>query len=148
MPRGLERVQLDPDGSSSLRASVIVGTSAQRDQRELAAFPPRRGRRLFDREQDAEALAELRRAVYLSPYEAQAHLLIGRIYLRAGRPRDAMDALKISIWSADSAAAHVALAEAYSQDRRHARGRARKLSGRWRWIRASADAKRVLAQIK
>ena len=51
--------------------------------------------------------------MYLSPYEAQAHLLIGRIHLRGGRPHDAIDALKISIWSEDTAAAHVALAEAY-----------------------------------
>ena len=58
-------------------------------------------------------MAELRRAVYLSPYEAQAHLLIGRIHLRTGRLRDGVDALKISIWSRDTAAAHVALAEAY-----------------------------------
>ena len=35
------------------------------------------------------ALAELRRVIYLSPYEAQAHLLMGRIHLRAGRPGEA-----------------------------------------------------------
>ena len=58
-------------------------------------------------------MAELRRAVFLSPYEAEAHLLIGRIHLRAGRPKEAVDALKISIWSRDSAPAHIALAEAY-----------------------------------
>ena len=68
---------------------------------------------MFDREQDREALAELRKAVYLSPYEAQAHLLIGRIHLRGGRPADAVDAFKISIWSEDHAPAHVSLAEAY-----------------------------------
>ena len=32
-----------------------------------------------------EALAELRRALYSSPYEADAHLLLGRIHLRGGR---------------------------------------------------------------
>ena len=58
-------------------------------------------------------MMELRRAVFLSPYEAEAHLLIGRIHLRAGRPREAVDALKISLWSRDTAAAHVALADAY-----------------------------------
>ena len=58
-------------------------------------------------------MTELRRAVFLSPYDADAHLLIGRIHLRAGRPREAVDALKISIWSRDTAAAHVALADAY-----------------------------------
>jgi len=51
--------------------------------------------------------------VFLSPYDAEAHLLVGRIHLRAGRPREAVDALKISIWSRDTAAAHVALADAY-----------------------------------
>jgi Tfp pilus assembly protein PilF len=147
VPRSLERVQLDPDGSSSLHASLIVGTSAQRDQRELAAFYLERGRRLFDREQDGEALAELRRAVYLSPYEAQAHLLIGRIYLRDGRPGDAVDALKISIWSADSAPARVALAEAYLKtgDAKGARTEAERALG---MDPSSADAKRVLAQIR
>ena len=77
------------------------------------AVSPRAGRRLFEGEQDREAMTELRRAVFLSPYEAEAHLLIGRIHLRAGRPREAVDALKISIWSRDTAAAHVALADAY-----------------------------------
>jgi len=145
--RGLERVQLDPDGSGSLHATVIVGTSAQRDQRDLAAFHLERGRRLFDREQDTEALAELRRVVYLSPYEAQAHLLIGRIYLRAGRPADAVDALKISIWSADSAGAHVALAEAYLKTG-NAKGARTEIDRALVLDPASADARRVLAQIK
>jgi tetratricopeptide (TPR) repeat protein len=58
-------------------------------------------------------MTELRRAVFLSPYEAEAHLLIGRIHLRAGRPREAIDALKISIWSRDTASAQVALADGY-----------------------------------
>jgi Flp pilus assembly protein TadD len=58
-------------------------------------------------------MAELRRVVYLLPYEAQAHLLIGRIHLRAGRPKEAIDALKISVWSEDTAEARTALGEAY-----------------------------------
>ena len=145
--RGLERVLLDPDGSGSLHAMAIVGTSAQRDQRDLAAFHLERGRRLFDREQDTEAMAELRRVVYLSPYEAQAHLLIGRIYLRAGRPRDAVDALKISIWSSDTAGAHVALAEAYLKIG-NAKGARTEIDRALVMDPASSEAKRVLAQIK
>ena len=58
-------------------------------------------------------MAELRKAVYLLPYEAEAHLLLGRIHLRAGRPEEAVDALKISLWSQDAAVGRVALAEAY-----------------------------------
>lgn len=147
VPRGLERVQHDPDGSGTLRAGVIVGTSAQRDHRELASFHLERGRRLFDREQYGEALTELRRAVYLSPYESQAHLLIGRIHLRAGRPADAIDALKISIWSADGAPARLALAEAYLKigNERGARTEAERALV---LDPASAEAKRLLAQIR
>ena len=52
-------------------------------------------------ESDREAIAELDRALYLSPYLADAHLLLGRIHLRNGRVRDAIDALKISLWSAE-----------------------------------------------
>jgi Tfp pilus assembly protein PilF len=147
VPHSLERVQLDPDGSGTLHASELVGISAQRDQRELATFHLERGRRLFDREQDGEALVELRRAVYLSPYEAQAHLLIGRIYLRAGRPGDAVDVLKISIWSADSAAARAALADAYLKtgETRGARTEAERALA---MDPASADAKRVLSELQ
>jgi tetratricopeptide (TPR) repeat protein len=147
VPRNLERVQLDPDGSGGLHASVVVSASAQRAQRDQATFHLERGRRLFDREQDGEALAELRRAVFLSPYEAQAHLLIGRIYLRGGRAGDAIDALKISIWSADTAPAHVALAEAYLKtgDAKRARGEADRALA---MDPSSAEAKRVLGEIR
>jgi Tfp pilus assembly protein PilF len=113
VPKGLERMRTDPDRTSSTGPDATVASSAQQDQRELVKFHLERGRRLFERESDADAMSELRRAVYLSPYEAQAHLLIGRIHLRAGRPQDAVNALKISIWSEDTVAARVALAEAY-----------------------------------
>jgi tetratricopeptide (TPR) repeat protein len=114
LPRGLDRVRQDIESRRDVAVEQIVSTT-QRDQREMAQFHLDRGQRLFDREQDREAMVELRRAVFLSPYEADAHLLIGRIHLRAGRPREAADALKISIWSRDGAPAHVALAQAYLQ---------------------------------
>lgn len=113
LPRGLERVQQDLDPIHGGRVGQALATTAQRDQENVAQFHLERGRRLFAEERDREALAELERAVFLSPYEAEAHLLIGRIYLRAGRPREAVDALKISIWSRDTAAAHAALGEAF-----------------------------------
>ena len=113
VPRGLERIRTDPDTPASGGPETVVSTSAQQDQRDLVKFHLERGQRLYEREADAEALSELRRAVYLSPYEAQAHLLIGRIHLRAGRPQEAVNALKISIWSQDTAAARIALADAY-----------------------------------
>lgn len=146
VPPGLERLRMEADGSR-VRADQTIVTSAQREQRELAAFHLDQGRRLFEREQDREALAELRRAVYLSPYEARAHLLIGRIHLRAGRPADAIDAFKISIWSEDQAPAHVYLAEAYLKtgDKTAARAEAQRALA---LDPASADAKRVLSEIR
>ena len=50
-----------------------------------------------------------------SPYDDQAHLMLGRIYLRGGRLPDAIDALKISIWSSDTASARLVLAETYEK---------------------------------
>ena len=113
MPRGLERERHDLESTRGGGVDQAIANTAQRDQRDLAQFHLERARRLFEGEQDREAMMELRRAVFLSPYEAEAHLLIGRIHLRAGRPREAVDALKISIWSRDTAAAAVARADAY-----------------------------------
>jgi Flp pilus assembly protein TadD len=113
LPRGLERVRQNLEPVRGNGIDQAITTAAQQDQRDLAQFHLERGRRLFEAEQDREAMMELRRAVFLSPYEAEAHLLIGRIHLRAGRPHEAIDALKISIWSRDTAAAHVALADAF-----------------------------------
>jgi tetratricopeptide (TPR) repeat protein/TolB-like protein len=147
VPPGLERMRLDPEASWALRADQTIVSSAQREQRELATFHLEQGRRLFEREQDRDALAELRKAVYLSPYEAQAHLLIGRIHLRGGRPADAIDAFKISIWSEDHAPAHVYLGEAYVKigDSANARAEAQRALV---LDPSSADAKRLLLAIK
>jgi Tfp pilus assembly protein PilF len=102
---------------------------------------------MFDQEQDREAMTELRRAVYLSPYNAPAHLLIGRIHLRAGRAANAIEALKISIWSEDTAAARIALAEAYLSGQNSAAARA-ELERALVLDPSSADAKNLLSSIK
>jgi tetratricopeptide (TPR) repeat protein len=147
VPSGLERLRMDLDAPGAVRPGLAIANSAQRDQRELAAFHLDRGRRLSEQEQDREAMVELRRAVYLSPYEASAHLLMGRIHLRAGRPEDAIDALKISIWSDDSAPARIALAEAYLAQRNSAAART-ELQRALALDPASAEAKRLLETIK
>jgi tetratricopeptide (TPR) repeat protein len=99
VPPNLERLKTEIDVLASFRVGDAVVASEQRDQREIAAFHLERGRRFFEEERDAEALAELRRTVFLSPYDADAHLLIARIYLRTGRTAEAIDALKIAVWS-------------------------------------------------
>jgi tetratricopeptide (TPR) repeat protein len=147
VPAGLERLRMDLDAPGALRPGLAIANSAQRDQRELASFHLDRGRRLFEQEQDREAMAELRRAVYLSPYEAGAHLLMGKIQLRAGRPEDAIDALKISIWSDDSAAARIALAEAYLASHKPVAART-ELQRALVLEPSSSEAKRLLDTIK
>jgi Tfp pilus assembly protein PilF len=147
LPGGLERVAMELETARALRADKVAVTSAQREQQELATFHLDRGRRFFLKEQDREAMAELRRVVYLSPYEAEAHLLIGRIHLRGGFPGDAIDALKISIWSQETVAARVALGEAYLKAGNTAAAkeqaeRALKLSPE------SAEVKQLLSRIK
>lgn len=111
---GLERLRdrLEPGAT---RVDAVLAATGQRDQEALAVFHLDAGRRAYDREADRDAEQELRRALYLSPYLAEAHLLLGRIYLRGGRAADAVDALKIALWSEETVEAHVVLAEAYLQ---------------------------------
>lgn len=112
VPRGLERLaeELTP---SANRVDSILTSAGQRDNQTLAAFHLDAGRRAYHREADREAIQELRRALYLSPYLAEAHLLLGRLYLRGGRATEAVEALKIALWSDETVPTHLALAEAY-----------------------------------
>ncbi len=143
VPKGLERVKSDVELPHARRIEAALATSEQRDQRELAAFYLDRGRRFFQDENDREAIVELNRALYLSPYDADAHLLLGRIHLRAGSVREAIDALKISLWSRETPQAHVVLGEAYLQgkDAPAARAEAERALV---LDPASTDAKRLL----
>ncbi len=113
VPSGLERVRGDVELPHAERLESTLESSDARDQRELAAGYLARGRQLFDQENDREATAQLNRVLFISPYDAEAHRLLGRIDLRNGRARDAIAELKISIWSHETADAHVALAQAY-----------------------------------
>ena len=115
VPKGLERLKNEVELPHASRIEATLATTEQRDQQELARFYLDRGRRLFQQENDRDAVSELNRALYFSPYLAEAHLLLGRIHLRNGRAREAIDAFKISLWSAETAEAHAALGEAYRQ---------------------------------
>ena len=113
--RGLERLKEGIEPPRGERVDATVEMIGQRDQRDLAGFYLERGRRFLDQENDREAEPELKRALYLAPYDAEANLLIGRICLRTGRLREATEAFKISLWSQETVAAHLGLAEAYLQ---------------------------------
>ena len=147
LPRGMARVAQDLDAPAHTGGvSQAITTTTQRDQQDVALFHLERARRLYQTEHDREAMAELQQAVFLSPYDAEAHLLIGRIYLRGGRPREAANALKISIWSQNTVAAHVALGEAYRglKDTALARAEAQKALS---MDPGSADAKALLERL-
>ena len=111
VPQGLER--LKPEIEVPRR--IALAATEQRDQEELVRFYLDRGRHLFEQENDRDAVMELNRALFLSPYQPEAQLLLGRIRLRAGRLDEAIDALKISLWSQETVDAHVALGEAFLQ---------------------------------
>ena len=115
VPPSLERLKTELDAARLPRVDEAIAAAERRDQREQATFHLESGRRLYQAQRDAEAIAELRRAIYLSPYDREAHLLLGRLYLREGQIADAIDELKISVWSDDQADARLALAEAYVQ---------------------------------
>jgi tetratricopeptide (TPR) repeat protein len=146
VPRGLERLHtaLTPSGATPAETTLVA--TAERERSELVAFHLARGRRLLDAESDREAVDELRRALYLSPYLAEAHVLLGRAYLRTGRTHDAIETLKIAIWSEETAAAHEVLAEACLQakDVEAARREAERALA---MDPASEAARRVLAQL-
>lgn len=115
VPDGLERLRQYLEPPAARRSGLALERQEQREQQDLVGFHLDRGRRFYERENDREALAELQRATYLSPYEAEAHLLIGRIHLRNGRVNEAIEALTIALWSRETAEGHVALGEAYLQ---------------------------------
>ena len=145
VPAGLERLPagLEPTG---LRRLVAVGNPAQRDQQAVAEFQLGEGRRLFAAQRDREAIDALRHAVYLSPYEDEPHLLLGRLYDRGGRLLEAIDEFKVAIWCRESVEARLALATALlaSGDRDGARAEAQRVLA----LRPdSADARALLDKI-
>lgn len=115
VPKGLERVKNEVELPHASAIDAKLTSNEQRDQQELARFYLDRAQRLYQQENDRAALQELNRALYLSPYLAEAHVLVGRIDLRNGRVQQAIDALKIAVWSTETAEAHAVLGEAYRQ---------------------------------
>jgi len=146
VPRGLERAKNDLELRSARRLEGTLSASGQRDQQALAKFYLERAARLHALENDREALAEVNRALFLAPYEAEAHLLVGRIHLRGGRIREAIDALKISLWSEESVAAHVALGDAYLSVKDSVAARA-ELERALILDPSSADARRLIEKL-
>jgi tetratricopeptide (TPR) repeat protein len=146
VPKGLERIKNHVELPHASRIVTRLTTTEQKEQAELATFYLDRGRRLFQQENDRDAVVELNHALYLSPYLADAHLLLGRIHLRNGRIHDAIDAFKIVLWSAETAEAHAALGEAYRQAKNTAAARA-EAERALAMDPASVEAKELLARL-
>jgi tetratricopeptide (TPR) repeat protein len=147
VPKGLERLKNALELPHARGLESRLASSEQRSQEELAAFHLDRGRRLYQQENDRDAVVDLNRALYSSPYLAEAHLLLGRIHLRSGRVSDAIDALKIAVWSAESAEAHAVLGEAYRQAKDLAAARA-EAERALALDPASAEAKQLIARLQ
>jgi tetratricopeptide (TPR) repeat protein len=145
VPKGLERVKNEIELPHA-RLETVLAANEQRDQAQLAKFHLDRGRRLFQQENDRDASVELNHALYLSPYLAEGHLLLGRIHLRNGRVTEAIGAFKIALWSAETAEAHAALGEAYRQARDPVAARA-EADRALALDPASADARQLIAKL-
>jgi tetratricopeptide (TPR) repeat protein len=147
VPKGLERIKHEVELPHARQVGARLAGSEQRSTDELARFYLERGQRLYQDENDRDAMIELNRAIYLSPYLADAHLLLGRALLRTGRVHEAIDAFKITLWSAETASAHAALGEAYRQSRNAEAARA-EAERALALDPASADAKQLLARLE
>ncbi|HEY7792191.1 MAG TPA: tetratricopeptide repeat protein [Vicinamibacterales bacterium] len=113
VPRGLARIDTVLGGPPDV--SGVLSDSRQEDRDATAAFYLERAQRLAGEHDDRAAIADLKRCLFLSPYDADAQLLLGRVYLRLRRTKEAISVLKISLWSEETADAHAALAQAYLQ---------------------------------
>jgi Tfp pilus assembly protein PilF len=146
VPRGLERIKDSLSRVQPMRFDKALSAASQRNQQELVEFHLGRARRFFEGRRDGDAEPELRRVLFLSPYHAEAHLLLGQIYRRSGRVRDATAAFRISIWSEETAAAHVALGEVLLEARDRAGARAA-VKRALELDPDSADARALLAHL-
>jgi tetratricopeptide (TPR) repeat protein/TolB-like protein len=111
VPRGLERL-VDTLEAVPVQLDTALVTATQQEYQQLARFHYDRGMRLAEQQQDREAASEFRKSIYLAPYAPETHLALGRVLVRAGRLRDAVESLTISLWSAESIDARVLLADA------------------------------------
>ena len=108
VPKGLERIEAELH--HGLVSHAAPAARQQEDQQQTAAFYLERGRRLMDDTRDKEAIDELRRAIYVSPYLDQPHLLLGRVLQRTGRLAEAVSEFTLALWCQESAESHAALA--------------------------------------
>ena len=141
VPKGLERVKSNEvELPHARRIDTRISETGQRDQQELAAFYLDRARRLFQQENDREAVAELDRALYLSPYLADG-APAARTHPPAERPRARghRRAEDFAVERGDGGGAHGAGRGVRAGEGRRCR-RVRRPSARWPSIHRRAEA--------
>lgn len=106
VPKDLERLIPELTPPYDWR-HLLMGAA---EQEQTATFYLDRGKRLADEMRDREAIDELRRAIYVSPYLDRPHILLGRIYQRSGRLSDAAEEYSLALWCQETAEAHAAMA--------------------------------------
>jgi tetratricopeptide (TPR) repeat protein len=146
IPASLERVPSAPDVNPPLRLRTMVANPAQRDQQQTASFHLEQGRTLLEGDRDREATNELRRAIYLAPYEEEPHLLLGQLYQRAGRLPEAIDEFKVALWCRETVAGRLALGTALFESGDRA-GAQREASRALVLEPGSADAQALIRRI-
>jgi tetratricopeptide (TPR) repeat protein len=115
VPLGLERLRADLDAAPIPGGAAGLVSPGRQDQADVAAFHLGRARRFLETSRDREALPELRRAIYLAPYEEEPHFLLGALHQRSGRLAEAIDEFKVAIWCRETVRARVALGAALLQ---------------------------------
>lgn len=109
---GLERVKPSLDDEGAGQASMPAHTASEQEQADLVRFYLSRARGLAEQGRARDAVVDVKRVLYVSPYHADALLLLGRLLLSLGQPGEAADAFRIGLWSRETAAGHVGLGEA------------------------------------
>ena len=104
--RGLERVTQALPTSAVLASDTVEGTLADR-----VRYHMERARQNAVAGRREEAIRELERAVYLSPYSDEARLELARLYKEAGNLPKAAGEARVVLWNGDNVDAHVLLAE-------------------------------------
>jgi predicted Zn-dependent protease len=113
----LERVKESPERLHTVRFDRSLAEAAEPQRRELARLQVDESRRYYELQKDHEALGAVRRALFLSPYDPDALLLLARIQLRSGHVRDAAESARVALWAAETAAGHVVLGQALVEAR-------------------------------
>ncbi len=113
IPAKLERLPTTLDVAPLTRLQAAITAPDERAHEETATFYLNQGRTLAGAGRDREAVAALQHAIYLSPYDDEPHVMLGRLYARGGRTGDALDEFKVAIWCRETPAARLGLARAY-----------------------------------